>query len=155
MREVLGHLVMPLTRSLGGFLVQVVRSRGSVDKASAEFARNLSRRPLEDLTALLRHKASEVIKAPGVGPRGQMADGCIHLRDCARPLGLPDDVSLADWRVLLDWFPGGVRGLVPKDRLEGVQLLATDQDWSWGTSHGGGRTVRSTGRSQRLGRRRP
>jgi hypothetical protein len=105
-REVLGHLVMPLTRSLGGFLVQVVRSRGSVDKASAEFARNLSRRPLEDLTALLRHKASEVNKAPGVGPRGQMADGCIHLRDCARPLGLPDDVSLADWRVLLDWFPG-------------------------------------------------
>jgi hypothetical protein len=132
-REVLGHLVMPLTRSLGGFLVQVVRSRGSVDKASAEFARNLSRRPLEDLTALLRHKASEVNKAPGVGPRGQMADGCIHLRDCARPLGLPDDVSLADWRVLLDWFPGGVRGLVPKDRLEDVQLLATDQDRSWGT----------------------
>jgi hypothetical protein len=29
--------------------------------------------------------------------------------------------------------PGGVRGLVPKDRLEDVQLLATDQDRSWGT----------------------
>ena len=74
-----------------------------------------------------------MIKAPGVGPMGQMADGCIHLRDCARPLGLPDDVSLDDWRMLLDWFPGGVRGLVPKDRLEGLQLLATDQEWSWGT----------------------
>lgn len=132
-REVLGHLVMPLTGSLGGFLVQVIRSRGSIDNASADLARKLSRRPLTDLTALLRDKADEVIKAPGVGPMGQMADGCIHLRDCARPLGLPDDVSLDDWRMLLDWFAGGVRGLVPKDRLVGLHLLATDQEWSWGT----------------------
>lgn len=64
---------------------------------------------------------------------GQMADGCVHLRDCARPLGLPDDVTLDDWRMLLGWFSGGVRGLVPKNRLEGLQLVATDQDWSWGT----------------------
>lgn len=132
-REVLGHLVMPLTGSVGGFLVQVIRSRGSIDKASAACARDLSRRPLKDLTALLRDKADEVIKAPGVGPMGQMADGCVHLRDCARPLGLPDDVILDDWRMLLGWFSGGVRGLVPKNRLEGLQLVATDQDWSWGT----------------------
>lgn len=132
-REVLGHLVMPLTGSLGGFLVQVVRSRGSIDKASAGLARDLSRRPLKDLTALLRERADEVVRAPGVGPMGQMADGCVHLRDCARPLGLPDDVRLDHWRMLLDWLPGGVRGLVPKNRLEGLQLLATDQEWSWGT----------------------
>ncbi len=35
--------------------------------------------------------------------------------------------------MLLDWFSGGVRGLVPQDRLQGLRLLATDQDWSWGT----------------------
>ncbi len=73
-----------------------------------------------------------MIPAPGVGPLGQLADGCVHLRDCARPLGLPDDVSLEHWRVLLDWFSGGVRGLVPKDRLPGLHLVATDQDWAWG-----------------------
>jgi uncharacterized protein (TIGR03083 family) len=132
-REVLGHLVMPLTGSLAGFLMQVIRSRGSIDKASAAYARDLSRRPLNDLTAILRENADVVVKAPGVGPMGQMADGCVHLRDCARPLGLPDDVSLADWRMLLHWFSGGVRGLVPKNSLQGLQLLATDQEWSWGT----------------------
>jgi uncharacterized protein (TIGR03083 family) len=131
-REVLGHLVMPLTGSLRGFLLQMVKERGSIDRASAAMARDLSRRPVPDLTALLRAKADEMIPAPGVGPMGQFADGCVHLRDCARPLGLPDDVSLEDWRALLDWFSGGVRGLVPKSRLEGLQLVAADQDWSSG-----------------------
>ena len=143
-REVLGHLVMPLTGSLWSFMVHLVKARGSIDRASAALASDLSRRPVSDLTAVLRTKADDVIKAPGVGPLGQLADGCIHLRDCARPLGLPDDVSLEDWRVLLDWFPEGVRGLVPKKRLEGLHLVATDQDWSWG----GGQQV--TGPSEAL-----
>ena len=63
---------------------------------------------------------------------GQMADGCLHLRDCARPLGLPDDVTLDDWRMVLDWLPPGVPGLVPKRRAAGLRLVADDQDWSWG-----------------------
>jgi uncharacterized protein (TIGR03083 family) len=134
-RQVLGHLVMPLTGSLRGFLVQVIKERGSIDRASAAMADDLSRRPLTDLTSLLRANADEIIPAPGVGPMGQFADGCVHLRDCARPLGLPDDVSLEDWHALLDWFSGGVRGLVPKKRLEGLRLVATDQDWSWGFGH--------------------
>lgn len=131
-REVLGHLVMPLTGSLSGFLLQVLRARGSIDRASAAVARDLSRRPLNELTSLLRDKAHEQVKAPGVGPMGQMADGCVHLRDCARPLDLPDDVSLDDWRMLLDWLPAGIPGLMPKRRVEGLRLVATDQEWSWG-----------------------
>lgn len=131
-REVLGHLVMPFAGSLCGLLVRVVRARGSVDAASAGLARELARRPVPELTELLRERADEVVRAPGVGPRGQLADGCIHLRDCARPLDLPDDVGLEEWRALLDWFSGGVRGLVPAARLSGLRLEATDQDWSWG-----------------------
>jgi uncharacterized protein (TIGR03083 family) len=131
-REVLGHLVMPLTGSVGGFLLQVVRARGSINRASEAVASELSRRPVNELTALLRDKADLHGKAPGVGPMGQMTDGCVHLRDCARPLGLPDDVSTDDWRMVLDWLPSGVPGLVPKRRLEGLRLEATDQEWSWG-----------------------
>lgn len=132
-REVLGHLVMPLTVSLGGLLGQVLRARGSVNRASEALAANLARRPVGELTRLLREKAGHRGRAPGVGPMGQMADGCIHLRDCARPLGLADDVSLDDWRMVLDWLPSGVPGLVPKRRLAGLRLVAADQDWSWGS----------------------
>lgn len=131
-REVLGHLAMPLTGNLGGFLLQVVRARGSINRASEAVARELARRPVRELTALLRDKADQHGKAPGVGPMGQMADGCLHLRDCARPLGLPDDVGIEDWRVVLDWLPPGVPGLVPRRRLDGLCLVATDQEWSWG-----------------------
>ncbi len=131
-REVLGHLVMPLTGSTGGFLVQVVRARGSLNKASEAVANALSRRPVGELTALLRNRADQHGRAPGVGPMGQMADGCIHLRDCARPLGLPNDATLDDWRMVLDWLPSGVPGLVPKQRAAGLRLVADDQDWSWG-----------------------
>ncbi|MGA9343647.1 MAG: maleylpyruvate isomerase family mycothiol-dependent enzyme [Nocardioidaceae bacterium] len=131
-REVLGHLVMPLAASVSGFFVQVLRARGSLDRASARAASDLSRRPVDELTSLLRDRADEQIKAPGVGPMGQLADGCVHRRDCARPLGLPDDVPLDDWRLLLDWLPSGVPGLVPKRRLDGLSLVAIDQEWSWG-----------------------
>ena len=131
-REVLGHLVMPLTGSLGGFLLQVVRARGSINRASEAVARHHARRPLSELTRLLRDRADEHGTAPGVGPMGQMTDGCVHLRDCARPLGLSDDVCINDWRMVLDWLPAGVPGLVPKGRLAGLRLVATDQEWSWG-----------------------
>ena len=132
-RDVLGHLVMPLAGSTLGFVREVVRARGSLDRASVAVAQELARRPVAELTALLREHADQHGRAPGVGPMGQMADGCVHLRDCARPLGLPDDVDLSDWRLVLDWLPGGVPGLVPKRRLDGLSLRATDQDWSWGS----------------------
>ena len=143
-REVLGHLVMPLTGTVRGFLLQVVRARGSLNRASEAVAGELSRRPVRELTSLLRDNADLHGKAPGVGPMGQMADGCVHLRDCARPLGLRDDVSLDDWRMVLDWLPSGVPGLVPRRRLDGIRLVATDQEWSNGT----GREV--TGPSEAL-----
>ena len=101
-RQVLGHLVMPLTGSVPAFLWQVVRARGSINRASEVTARRLAERPVHELTALLRERSDQHGRAPGVWPMGQMADGCLHLRDCARPLGLDADVSLADWRTVLD-----------------------------------------------------
>ena len=132
-REVLGHLVSTLTGSLGGFVLDVVRARGSVNRASESSARRIANRPVGDLTALLREYADQHGPAPGVGPRGQLADACLHLRDCARPLGLADSADLEDWRMLLDWLPGGVPGLTPQRRSAGLELRATDQDWRWGS----------------------
>lgn len=132
-REVLGHLVMPLAGGAGAFAVQVLRARGSLDRASAAVAAGVARRPVQELTGLLRDRAETRVRAPGVGPRGQLADGCVHLRDCARPLGLPDDADLDDWRLLLDWLPPGVPGLVPRRRARGLRLVAEDQEWSWGS----------------------
>ena len=42
--------------------------------------------------------------------------------------------------MVLDWLASGVRGLVPKRRLDGLALRATDQEWSWGS----GREIEGT-----------
>lgn len=133
-RQVLGHLAMPLATSTRTFLWRIVRARGSLDRASVSIATDLSRRPVGDLTQLLRDRAGDEIDAAIVGPMGQLTDACVHLRDCARPLGLPADVALDDWRLVLDWLPTkqASRGLVPRGRLDGLSLHASDQDWSWG-----------------------
>jgi uncharacterized protein (TIGR03083 family) len=132
-RGVLGHLVATMTGSLGGLLLDVVRAKGSINGANAAMARRTAERPVSELTSILREQADGHGTAPGVGPMGQLADGCLHLRDCARPLGLDTDVCLDDWRTVLDWMPGGVPGLVPKRRVEGLALRATDQEWGWGS----------------------
>jgi uncharacterized protein (TIGR03083 family) len=133
-REVLGHLVMPLVTGTSTLLWRTVRARGSIDRASASIAADLARRPVSELTGVLRDRADEATDVPIVGSMGPMTDGCVHLRDCARPLGLPDDVSLEDWRLVLDWLPTkqASRGLVARHRLDGLSLRATDQDWRWG-----------------------
>ncbi|MFL6172531.1 MAG: maleylpyruvate isomerase family mycothiol-dependent enzyme [Marmoricola sp.] len=133
-RQVLGHLVMPLAIGLPTLLLRTVRAGFSVDRGSAAIAADLARRPVGELTGLLRERADQEIDAAVVGPMGQLSDACIHLRDCARPLGLPHDVPLADWYAVLDWLPSkqASRGLVRRGLLDGLALRATDQHWSYG-----------------------
>ena len=56
-REILGHLVMPLAGGTGSFLKQVARARGSINRASERVAADLAHRPVADLTGLLREHA--------------------------------------------------------------------------------------------------
>lgn len=133
-REVLGHSAMPFSVGIGRLLWRTLRAGGSIDRASAAIAEEQARRPVAELTGLLRTYARKRVPAPGVGPMGQFTDHCIHLRDCARPLGLDTDVPLEDWRAVLDWLPTkqASLGVVPAGRLDGLALRASDQDWSWG-----------------------
>lgn len=142
-REVLGHSAMPFSVGIGRLLWRTLLARGSIDRASAAIAEEQARRPVAELTGLLRTYATKRVPAPGVGPMGQFTDHCIHLRDCARPLGLDTDVPLEDWRAVLDWLPTkqASLGVVPTGRLDGLALRATDQDWSWNAADGSGEEV--------------
>ena len=133
-REVLGHSAMPFSVGIGRLLWRTLLARGSIDRASAAIAEEQARRPVAELTGMLRTYATKRVPAPGVGPMGQFTDHCIHLRDCTRPLGLDTDVPLEDWRAVLDWLPTkqASLGVVPAGRLDGLALRASDQDWSWG-----------------------
>lgn len=133
--DMAAHLVMPFEVSAARLGLEVVRQRGSADKASEAMVARLARRPLSALSATLRARADEHPPIPVVGPHGQHADTAIHLRDVARPLGRPDDVPLSSWRTVLDFLLTwrGQIGHTPRGVSRGLALAATDQEWAAGS----------------------
>lgn len=144
-REVAAHLVPPA----GGFTIrrlawQVIRFRGDLDRMVDETTRQEARRPVGDLVADLRNRASMRLSPPVVGAAGPMTDTAVHLRDAARPLGLGEvNPEPAAWRPVLDFLvsKAATRGFLPSGRLVGLRLTTIDQAWSWGED---GAEVRGT-----------
>ena len=143
-REVAAHLLEPLETQVGTLklLAYLVRYRGSLDRMVDDTARRVAARPTDELVSGLRERASTRLTPPVVGPLGPMTDTCIHLRDAARPLGLDVCPPPASWRPALDFLVStpASRGFIPRDRLVGLRLVATDQDWQ----HGEGAEIHGT-----------
>ncbi|MFI5933521.1 maleylpyruvate isomerase family mycothiol-dependent enzyme [Actinoplanes sp. NPDC051494] len=130
-RHLAAHLVQPTLIGFGRFAVTAIRFRGDTDRTVDHFARQLARRPVTELTELLRSHATDRLTPARVGPMGPFADSCLHLRDMVRPLGLAADVPLEHWRALLDYLvsPHAAPALIPPHRLDGLVLSATDTIW--------------------------
>lgn len=136
-REVAAHLVEAVESRVGmvGLVVAVVRHRGDLDRWVDLRARETARRTTDDLVASLRSGAMRRMDPPAIGPRGPMCDGLVHVRDAARPLGLDVDAPAEHWREALEFLlpPRRVtQNFVRADRVAGLRLVATDQDWSYG-----------------------
>jgi uncharacterized protein (TIGR03083 family) len=135
-REVAAHLLEPLETEVGTLklLAYLVRYRGSLNRMVDETARKVAARPTDELVTGLRERASTRLTPPVIGPLGPMTDTCIHLRDAARPLGLDLCPPPASWRPALDFLVSkpATRGFIPRDRLNGLRFIATDQDWRHG-----------------------
>lgn len=143
-REVAAHLLEPLETKVNmlELVALLVRYRGSLDRMVDETARAVAARPTDELVTDLREHASTRLAPPVIGPLGPMTDTCIHLRDAARPLGLDVCPPPAHWRPALDFLVSkpASKGFIPRDRLVGLRLVATDQDWQ----HGDGAEIRGS-----------
>ncbi|PZS04876.1 MAG: maleylpyruvate isomerase family mycothiol-dependent enzyme [Pseudonocardiales bacterium] len=133
-RDVAGHMIMPMEITFGRFLLRLLSERGSFDRTADKTSRALAQRPTEQIVAILRGKADSRFTPPGIGALGPMTDSCVHLRDAARPLGLLTSPPLQDWRLALDFLvsPTARRGFVPRGRLDGLTLRTSDQEWTAG-----------------------
>ncbi len=132
-RDIAGHLVMPFLVGMRSLLWGLALNRGDFDRFSSRTSRQIAARPPAELVQLLKANAEHRFTPPGLGPEAPLTDACVHARDVARPLGLPDSAPLATWRVVLDFVTSpAARRFVPRDRLAGLRLTATDQDWSGG-----------------------
>lgn len=134
-RDVLGHLVMSLDMSFPSFLLEVVRDRGRSGRTAERLARSYAARPVAALVHDLHERSDAALAPPGVGAGGPFADSCIHMRDVAIPLGMATSPPLQDWVRVLDFLTTSrarAAGFLPRGRLDGLRLTATDHSWSSG-----------------------
>jgi uncharacterized protein (TIGR03083 family) len=132
-REVAAHLIGPFCVSIPRFMIGSLLS-GGMHRYSAKASRQLAQRATAEITGILRASAEQRFVPPGTGPAAPLTDLAVHTRDAARPLGLDTTASAAAWRTVLGFLASAraSRGFVPRGRLTGLRLRATDQDWSAG-----------------------
>ena len=131
--EVLAHTTMAFRYSTGRFVLELAKSGGNFNRMSDRSARRdaatLSR---DDLLECLRANITHPWQPPGGGPEGALSHDVIHGLDITVALGL-------DRRVPEDRLSVVLSGLSPKHLkyfgvdLTGVELRATDMDWSYGS----------------------
>lgn len=134
-REVAAHLVPAANTGWGQLAAELVRHRLDFDRMADHAARERARQPTDDIIAALRAGACTRMRPPGIGAAGPMTDTAVHLRDMAIPLGLPVTADPESWLAALEFLVSrpARRGFVPKGRLEGLRLEATDWSWTWGS----------------------
>ena len=132
-REVLAHTTMPFRYSLRRVAWEIAKARGNFDRMADRRARiDAQQLSSAQLWESLRDNIEHPWSPPGGGPLGALSHDVIHGLDVSTPLGLdhhasPDRVGMV------------LAGLRPKNiaffgvDLDGVQLRATDIDWSYGS----------------------
>ncbi len=131
--DIAAHLLMPLVTGLSTVMLAMVTSAGNFDKANRALTARIATRPIGDIAQGLRDKAENPFSPPGMGLEAPLTDLLVHGQDLRRPLGLRRDIPADRAGVSLTFLTGMPRGFVPKDRLAGLALSATDLPFSFGS----------------------
>lgn len=114
----------------------LARARGSLDRMVCDTARRHASASPEQLVAEIRSMVGSRRSAPMVTALEPLIDVLVHTQDIALPLGrwrgMPvDAAATAATRVWTYRWPLS-RTFGARSRLRGLQLVATDVDWSAG-----------------------
>jgi uncharacterized protein (TIGR03083 family) len=132
-RHVVAHVTMPFRYSMPKFLRELAKAGGSFQKMSDGVASRDAELPRAELIAALRDNADNPWRPPGGGYEAALTHDVIHGLDITRALGIERAVRPEAIRTVLDLIAE------PKTRghfgveLDGVELQATDLDWSSGS----------------------
>jgi uncharacterized protein (TIGR03083 family) len=137
-QDVAAHLafapVVPQSEMLKG----LVRYRFRINKASAASAVEWAQRGPAEIIRQLRADAASGLKARGVPELAALVDAVVHTIDIRVPLGkhrtIPAETftKVADFAVNLRWPLTTAVGGSARKRLQGLELVADDYDWSYG-----------------------
>ncbi|MFI5829300.1 maleylpyruvate isomerase family mycothiol-dependent enzyme [Streptomyces sp. NPDC051578] len=132
-REVAAHMTMGFRYSLPTMARELIRARGSLhrmtDRCAHKDAAALSTR---ELAAFLGDNAHHPWKPPVGGIRAALGHDVVHGLDITVALGLDRRVPEDRLRILLESVDARTLRFFGAD-LHGIELRATDLDWSFGT----------------------
>jgi uncharacterized protein (TIGR03083 family) len=133
-RQLAGHLVMPLTTPISRIMLSMVGTGFSFDKANDKLSRKIAAdKSPQELVATLRAHADSKFTPPGAGAEAPLSDVAIHSSDIRRPLGAPPLIPGNRAGAILDFLAKNkAPGFVAKGRLAGLRFEATDIDWNSG-----------------------
>lgn len=131
-REVVAHLTVTTRATVGSVALAALMARGNFDRMTADVARDRAARftPVE-LLQQLRESAESSRRMPGSGPLDPLMDVLVHGQDVARPLDRRHPVRTDVAAPVLAYVAAN-RLLGGPKRLAGLELVATDVDWSSG-----------------------
>jgi uncharacterized protein (TIGR03083 family) len=134
-QDVGAHLVMQLVTPLPRVMLAMIRAGGNFNRANVALTARIASQPAAEIAALLRQRASSRFTPPRHDASAPLSEMLIHGQDIRRPLGITRDFDPARLRIALDMLtsPRARMGFVPKGRLDGLRLQATDLDWSAGS----------------------
>ena len=138
-RDVAGHLSMPLSTPLPKVMMAVAANGLNFDRANDTLSRERAAKlSPKELSAALRDNAEHRFKPPFLGPEAPLTELTVHASDIRRPLGKTVPVPKERAAAVLDFLSRAPQGFVNKKRLAGLRFEATDVEWS----HGDGQLVR-------------
>lgn len=133
-RHVLGHVVYLAEFKLPTFFVNMAKAGFNYDKMADRVAREIAKRPVDDLLRSLRANATKKAPMPGFTEMIPVGDIAIHTQDIRRPHGLEGTLDDEILTIALDFVTTHKIGLdlgeFPK--RGDVKLAPTDLDWTFG-----------------------
>lgn len=131
-RHVVAHVTMPLRYSPARFLLRLTAAGGSFTRMSDGVARRDGELPREQLTATLRDRAAYPWKPPGGGLESSLTHQVVHGLDITAALGLEPRIPDQALAAVLGTVTGPRSAKYFGVHVSGVQLQATDLDWTLG-----------------------
>ncbi len=131
--HVMAHLTMPFRISEQEFMLGLQRAGGRFTELSEEIANRDSQLPQAQLVSVLRDNAENPWSPPGGGLAGALSHDVIHGLDMTWLLAIEYPIGGQAMTTVLDSVTSpGDRSLFGLP-LDGIELSATDLDWSAGT----------------------
>lgn len=133
-RDVAGHVVSFIEMSLPTMMFSMLKGGFNVDKAWTSNAKKYGEQPVAEIVAKLNEHAAKQSAMKSFPAELTTTDVAVHAQDIRRALGMPETPSEAVVLEALNFCTSHPKSkmMVPPKDIAGLQLEATDIDWSWG-----------------------